>query len=212
MSITIRPATPADAHEAATLIYLAGADLFRFLFHEDPDESVYLIQDFFLSDIGVFNYHNAYVAVNEKDTIAGLIYCVDEPTQNRNEVEMRGLFPKHFGLLRTIQRLPRFLKLAQFTGTVHPHEFFVNHIAVFPTFRGQGIAQQLLQFAEEEALRRGLRYLGLYVDFDNDPARRVYERFGFEYIERIETQIKLTDSLFEGQDRMRKELPSPTHS
>lgn len=206
MTFSVRPASPADAHEAATLIYLAGVELFRYLFHKDPDESVYLIRDFFLEDHGVFAYHNAYLAVNEKDTVAGLIYCVDEPTQSRSEVEMRSLFPKHFGMFRTLQRLPRFLRFAQFTGSVHPGEFFINHLAVFPTFRGKGIARQLLQFAEEEARRRGLVELGLYVDFDNHPARRVYESFGFDYVERIEANVKLIDSHFHGQDRMSKSL------
>jgi ribosomal protein S18 acetylase RimI-like enzyme len=55
----------------------------------------------------------------------------------------------------------------------------IHDLAVMPGQRGKGIGQQLLDFIVEEAGRRDCCKITLEVRRDN-PARRLYERNGFE--------------------------------
>ena len=49
-------------------------------------------------------------------------------------------------------------------------------------YRQQGIGSRLLLVAEADLLRRGYRWINLNVARDNLPARRFYERHGFQVV------------------------------
>lgn len=55
----------------------------------------------------------------------------------------------------------------------------VHDLAVVPEHRGKGIGRALLAAVEARARRDGCCRLTLEVQEDNDPARALYERFGF---------------------------------
>lgn len=57
---------------------------------------------------------------------------------------------------------------------------FVYDIAVAPAFRQRGIGRMLMESAEGHARSQGMAYLTLMVDCGNQPARRLYEKLGFE--------------------------------
>jgi ribosomal protein S18 acetylase RimI-like enzyme len=56
----------------------------------------------------------------------------------------------------------------------------LHDVAVRPGWRGQGVGRKLLAAAEDEARRLGCCKLTLEVRGDNDVARHLYEKFGFE--------------------------------
>ncbi|HLV73740.1 MAG TPA: ribosomal protein S18-alanine N-acetyltransferase [Vulgatibacteraceae bacterium] len=58
----------------------------------------------------------------------------------------------------------------------------VQTIAVRADRRGSGIGAALLTELLDEAVRRNSEAVFLEVRADNDPARRLYERFGFERV------------------------------
>lgn len=55
----------------------------------------------------------------------------------------------------------------------------VHDLAVVPEHRGKGVGRALLEGVEARALEHGCCRLTLEVQEDNDPARALYERFGF---------------------------------
>lgn len=59
-----------------------------------------------------------------------------------------------------------------------PDEVYIETLAVRSGFRGQGAGRKLLEWAEDTARQRGARVLTLGV-INGNPARRLYERFGF---------------------------------
>ena len=61
----------------------------------------------------------------------------------------------------------------------YPDEAFVQTLAVAPAAQHEGLGARLLQALLDEAARRRKTTVSLEVRADNDPARRLYERFGF---------------------------------
>jgi len=62
---------------------------------------------------------------------------------------------------------------------------FIAYMAVEPEFRGRGAGRALLAAAEAGARERGLPHLTLMVTEENDAARRLYERDGFQTERRL---------------------------
>ncbi len=58
-------------------------------------------------------------------------------------------------------------------------EFYIDTVAVLPTFRGQGIGHRLLDAICEKAFVEGYDKVGLIVDFENQEAERLYMSLGF---------------------------------
>src|SRR5438034_10900058 len=58
-------------------------------------------------------------------------------------------------------------------------ELHINNLAVLPDFRRRGIATELLTYVLNHGQARGARRATLEVRRSNDPARLLYERFGF---------------------------------
>ena len=84
-----------------------------------------------------------------------------------------------------------FLKMAfrmrlnkHFTET-KSDEFFISNLAVFEEYRGKGIALKLLQNAEKMAIDKGINKLSLYVESDNQHAKRIYKKFGFQEVKKV---------------------------
>ena len=59
---------------------------------------------------------------------------------------------------------------------------YIYGFRVRPEFRGLGIGSRLLQTAEKDLLYRGFLRIALNVARDNEGARRLYERFGYQVV------------------------------
>lgn len=79
-----------------------------------------------------------------------------------------------------------------------PGEYYMDSLAVFPEFRGQGIAQKLIAVAVEEGRSKGL-IPGMLADSDNPRALGLYLSMGFE---------KVGDTLFAGVMMNHLQLPA----
>lgn len=64
---------------------------------------------------------------------------------------------------------------------------FITQVMTAPEFQGLGVGTRLLAECEAECVRKSMETLGLEVRRDNDGARRLYERCGFEICGKTET-------------------------
>jgi len=62
----------------------------------------------------------------------------------------------------------------------HEPSAHLEVLAVDPTQRRQGIAQALIDDAEQESRQRGAKSMSLHVFTNNTRARKLYEKCGFE--------------------------------
>ncbi|OHV77876.1 GNAT family N-acetyltransferase [Ensifer sp. LCM 4579] len=60
--------------------------------------------------------------------------------------------------------------------------WYVNVLACYPEYRGQGLGSRLLELAEQIAREEALGRMSVIVADNNAGARRLYERFGYEEV------------------------------
>lgn len=59
---------------------------------------------------------------------------------------------------------------------------YIYSFRVRPAYRGVGVGSRLLEVAEQDLIRRGIRKVTLNVARDNRDARRFYERHGYRVV------------------------------
>jgi ribosomal protein S18 acetylase RimI-like enzyme len=72
-------------------------------------------------------------------------------------------------------------------------------IALLPAAQGKGYAKQLLHFAQTKASDKYCAYMRLEVNIENEPARNLYEQYGYRVIGRIRAYYE------DGSDALRME-------
>jgi len=168
-SLTLRPATPADADDLAELINFAGDGLPLYLWQRmaEAGETAWDVGRRRASrDEGSFSWRNAVMAEIDGRVAACL---VGYPLADRPEPVDYDTMPAMFVPLQELEN--------QAAGT-----WYVNVVAAFPQFRGLGIGTGLLTEAERLARVTARSGLSLIVSDSNAGARRLYERCG--YVER----------------------------
>jgi ribosomal protein S18 acetylase RimI-like enzyme len=80
-------------------------------------------------------------------------------------------------------RWPALMRHLRAAGTVSPNPppdtLYVDALAVDPGFRRRGVARMMLARAEEAAAAHGLGGVALDTGLHNEPARALYEAYGF---------------------------------
>src|SRR5262245_32780635 len=170
MVLSIAPAEKIDAAGLAVLADIAGHGLPSWLWHRAKEKDGYhsvmeVGRERVLSDDHVLS-HRSMVAAKVNGELAGMLldYRLNEPN---SEVDIAESGPIIGPLLKLENRVPR--------------SWYVNMLAVFRQFRGQGIGRKLLDESAKRAIGAGCRDMSIIVEDDN-PARRLYEAFGFESI------------------------------
>jgi len=89
---------------------------------------------------------------------------------------------------------------------ISSEELYIAHLAVFLEFHRQGIGTFLLDYAQREAQTRGKRILSLLVKMENQPAIRLYKKFGFKIVERLDHPDREAHTGSAGDYKMMKYL------
>jgi ribosomal protein S18 acetylase RimI-like enzyme len=168
---TIRRATKHDAAALARLVDLAGEGLPSWLWARSAEEG----EDAFevgrrraAREEGGFSYRNAHV-IEADGQVAGMLlgYRLPEPYE-----------------VGDLSDLPEVVRPLVELEAQAPGSWYVNAVAVFDAFRGQGYGTRLMDLAERLARDSGAGELSLIVAEHNDGARRLYERLGYEVLAR----------------------------
>lgn len=118
-----------------------------------------------------YSYLNSLVAIDDDGKVMGATIAYDGARLH----ELRDIF---FKIAHEALKIDFPDEVADETS---PDEFYLDTIAVFPEYRGRGIAAKLLAATNERTKASG-KPLGLLVDKENDRARRVYEKAGFQRV------------------------------
>lgn len=165
-----RPAIREDAGALAELINIAGEGLPLLVWEplREPGETWLDVgRQRAARDIGGFSWRKADV-VRQGDRVAAAIvsYRLEEPASPADIADA----PAPFRPLLELEN--------KVIGS-----WYVNALATFAEARGQGAATSLLDVAKSKALAADCAAMSL-ITGDVNPARRLYERFGFQAVAR----------------------------
>lgn len=167
--ILIRAATKKDARALAELINFAGEGMPLYLWDKmreggETDWEVGYRRA--ARDEGGFSWRNTTVA-EAGGNVAGCLIGYrlgDKP----EEIDYDTM-PPMFVPLQELENLA-------------PSTWYINVLAAYPEYRGQGLGTRLLGIAKQEARTAGSTGLSLIVSESNSGARRLYERCGFHEV------------------------------
>ncbi|MCH5325816.1 MAG: GNAT family N-acetyltransferase [Duncaniella sp.] len=182
----IREATPADARLIGLSITTAiGDDITDSL--AAPDHSREDVVELFATlarlDDTQYSYRNTLVVCDDDGTPAGVAIaydgaCLHEMRQHFFEAALKMLGKDMTGV----------------DDECTPDEFYLDTLAVVPDRRGRGYAQALISATAERAHKSG-KPLGLLVEKENRPARRLYEKCGFKFYDERPFAFVMMDHL-----------------
>ena len=202
-TITLRPAKPEDAPEAAGLIFQTGKEIFQYLFYPEKAKTLEIMSQLFQMDANDFSYRYAQVA-EMNGQIGGLVIAVDKAEIAVNYKKMGNKVIKAMGLSKTLKRLPRFILFDRIIPEVGSTTLYIKHLATSREFQKKGLATQLLEYCEQSARSRKLTRLVLDVEIENTAAKQFYEHNGFKEIRKIFSDTFFKKFGFAGLYRMVK--------
>jgi ribosomal protein S18 acetylase RimI-like enzyme len=202
-TITLRPAKPEDAPEAAGLIFQTGKEIFQYLFYPEKAKTLEILSQLFQMGANDFSYRYAQIA-EMNGHIGGLVIIVDKAEITVNYRKMGRKVMQAMGLSKTLKRLPRFILFERIIPEVDSTTLYIKHLATFREFQNKGLATQLLEFCDRSARNRKLSKLVLDVEIENTAAKQFYEHNGFKEIRKIVSDTFFNKFGFAGLYRMEK--------
>jgi ribosomal protein S18 acetylase RimI-like enzyme len=174
MSLVIRNADHADASDFSSLVLLSGPSFLPAVFGPDTAE---VLSSLFRQDGNLFSYELARLAVvNGKN--AGVLLGYTGHQKDKVALHTGRLLIEYFRT-RFFSVVRNLLKAAMVLTSPGKGDFYVASIAVYPEFRGRGVATALLLDAERRAQKAKAHRLVLDVEAGNSPAVNLYRKIGF---------------------------------
>lgn len=201
----IGPASPDMAPVAATLIYMTLGKMADYLFGaDDPRRAQDLLARLFRLGFNRFSYRFTGVAAPDGE-VSGLLISYSGPVMRTLDVPMALELKRQTGLQGFARFMGRVLPLARIKEA-EDDEYFISNVAVLPESQGRGIGRQLLAWAERRAREQGFGKLALSVDVENERARALYTRTGFEVVHTARVEALQRRFGYAGFHRMVKVL------
>jgi ribosomal protein S18 acetylase RimI-like enzyme len=162
---SFRPARIADAAVLAELVNYAGEGLPLYLWGKlvSASETAWDVGRLRAArETGSFSYRNATIIEHEGQAAGSLIgYAIPEIVD-----PMPPDMPAMFVPLQELENLA-------------PGTWYVNVLAVLPSYRSLGYGTEMLRFADNLGCENGCRGMSVIVSNANSGAQRLYERLGY---------------------------------
>lgn len=204
-AIKVRPAIPADVQVGTHLIYMTMGRLADFLLGSDkPSKAESVLAKLFVREANRFSYQFVDVAEMSGRVVGLLLAYSGREMESLKFPMVRQLFIV-CGLPGLFRFLRRGLPLMR-VNEAEAEEYFINSLAVLPSFQGRGIGTLLLSRVESKAKTLGLGKCCLTVEIGNRQASSLYEYLGYRIVETVEIEQLNQRIGYQGFHRMMKEL------
>jgi translation initiation factor 4G len=187
MGYAIRPAVPEDASGAARLMYLAArshvdTSIYDLTFPGSMEERLSKLAALFTAQTRSWYHYSHYLVGESGGSVAGCLCGFNELEAGGKKVQEAYI---EIGTDRA-EGKAMFERLQPF-NRVNPRHYedtwVIEHVAVFPEFRGRGMVSALLLEILEQGRERGFKSAELNMLIGNTPAQRAYEKAGFVIVE-----------------------------
>jgi len=182
-----------ESEDCAKLLYISGPDLFSYIYNLSEPQIYELFKVFYNKSGNTFSKENIIVE-EENGKIRGLILAHPVSYLKRFLInELKCIRDTKKGLLSFLIALFKMffrIRIVFYYPQLKNDELYICNLAVFKEYRRNGIATKLLKKSEELAIKKGLHNLSLYVEIDNSIAKKVYEKYGFQEVEKAVFPVK----------------------
>jgi ribosomal protein S18 acetylase RimI-like enzyme len=203
--INIRKATPHDARQAVILLNHAMASVGDHIFGDgNRERALGILGKLFVEKRNRFNYRYTFLAEKENH-VAGLLLAYSSNLMRQLDLLtgqrlLRILQPLE--MMRLVSRAMKQTPLKE----ADRDEYYISDLAVAPDSRDKKIGTLLLAFAEGQARKLGLCKCSLIVVHENEGAKRLYLRHGYQILDFIKSSPKRQKHGQVGYYRMVKEV------
>ncbi|RZL36569.1 MAG: GNAT family N-acetyltransferase [Pedobacter sp.] len=167
----IRKATLKDVDAVVDFMMRAMGDLpYKFANTRDKNVAFELLKKFVLQDGNQYSITNTFVDEQE-DKIAGAITAYDG---GKIEILRKPFFDF---ISKNFHQNVFEMELESEAG-----EFYIDILAVDPSFQGKGLGKNLILTVIEKAKEIGFKKVALLVSASNPNAKRLYEKIGFKTV------------------------------
>lgn len=174
MALTIRKAAPGDSDKIAEAIFYAGGEFLPWLFGKKYKD---IIAESVMHEQCSFSWVNSIVCEIDGN-IAGVVVCYPSEKEKEMDKGMSDILRKYFSFWTFFTFIRRARKAIKYFQKPES-SYYILAIAVFPEFRGQGVAGKLMSHVEETARHGNYSAISLEVESYNFSALRTYQKFGF---------------------------------
>lgn len=203
--MNIRPAGVEDAAFAVDMIYATmGAMADQWFGYGSHEKALEKLTWFYCHSENQFSHTCAEILEVNGQPAAFLLAMSGKELERLVWPMFRQVLQTYgfFGTLRVIfYTLPMV-----FAKEADEDEYYISNLAVAEAFRRRGLAESLLRRAEQKARESGLNKCSLTVELDNDSARSLYQKTGYQVVG-VTTNVLIRKLLASpGWERMVKTL------
>lgn len=163
----------------------------NFAYPKTKTDVLRLFSNLAARDDSQYSYKNTLKAIADDGTPMGFIVGYDGGRLG----ELRKAF---FEEVRSV--LDREME-GEIADECQPDEYYLDSLAVFPEYRGKGVARELIRAMSHRA-SSNKKPLGLLCDKNNAKARRLYDSLGF---------LPVGETPFAGEIMDHLQIPLPSH-
>lgn len=177
MTLNYRLADKTDSTKLADMISTASGGVVEYLFHDlVPNMSpVQVVAHHLENDHYPHTYKSAVVACDGDDVVG---MALSYPSSYHHiTVDMKSLFPAD-----------RLAHLSHFFSSRIENSWFLDALCVIASHRRCGIGEKLISLTKAQAVENGYDALSLIAFADNTLALPLYQRHGFEIVQKVELQ------------------------
>lgn len=169
MTIEFRPAEPEEASELTDIIRETSGGLVDYILtgvipFTSPKQ---ILSSQVISRESLYSYSNIIVCEEDGEVI-GLLLAYPWNKQVASDMTRRFLSKEKYGIVEAL------------LNSAEENSLFINTFWVSAKYRGEGLADVLMDVAAEWAAKEGLVRLSLHVWEGNERAVRFYEKHGFK--------------------------------
>lgn len=206
MNLLFRPARPEDAPQAVPLIYSSGPAAFEYVFTDKVrGDAAAFLHSAFSQKRGEFGYANHTVA-----EVDGQVVGIGATFSGRDNFRF-GLAAAYqifsfYGPVRCWPVIRQGLQVEKVVQLPTPNLHYLAHLGVAPTWRGQGIGAQLIDYFLQQGQEMGRVAAALDVAVTNPRAQALYERLGFVVTQELPSTLKNEQATVAAHRRMEKQI------
>ncbi|OFW55713.1 MAG: hypothetical protein A2W01_10345 [Candidatus Solincola sediminis] len=180
----IREAAPEDVDAVTRLMYLAGKSnveksIYDIMWPQSMDLRMGRLAALYKASARSWYRYDCYLVSESDGKVAGSLCGYNE--LESGDLKVRDAFIEVGVDREEWQVMLQALQPYYRVRPDHPEDaWIIEHVAVFPEFRGRGLILDLLEKILERGRERGYKLAQLDMLIGNAPAQRAYEKAGFK--------------------------------